>query len=757
VYVIAALCVIGAPLGSAEPARESHDIFVDGKLAPGVTLVNGRVKGKQIVTESLGAQGWAQPMFEVHGLDIDITGLDLAQIRIRMIAEGDASNKPSYGDVGVITSKGGGFNLNQFPFRSYQKNDPDYMMQSADHSATYATRPLGAEFGRITGLQVKTSGGFSMRLGTVQVLIDKSMAEKYPDDPVPDPNWRGGKITRAFAIPVSERVLQNELDSPLGDGNSVWQDGVVQLSAARNETVAFQVIMQAASGLQGVNDVDVTFTGVSNATAHIDNADAVDPGNPYAYIGRHIQLYRTRYVLYDKHGQHGGSPEAAGTLGKYIPEIQIPFEAKWGGAPFAIFPGQTQAVWVDIYIPKDQQAGVYRGEVEVQVAGQPVQVLPVELVVHDFTLPNEFATPGLMFATVPGKHGAKTAAEKVALEKTYRQFFRRHHGGMFKGVKEANDMDAQQWQLLGGDIYTAAEGYAGPGEGVPTQYVFLKMYGGGLKPFGGPGISGTEADWHRGLLQYKKYTDRYTPDSVVAYYVWDEPGHAYKGGMGAFTDWFNQSVAPHIVSFNQKYNADVKMYASISVEDAKAMPLMDIYRGVTREEALQMQRDGDINCSWNGPQGLGHFASALRVVGWQAHYTMTSFWWMWHATAYDNGFDVYRNAYNFRSPYGEVGAGVGMFVYPGTDIYIGKRNPGLAGPIPGTRFFNWRQGFIDAQYLALAGNKSPAKTEAIARRLVSGASLNSGLPGERASIGYPIGEHHYAEARRQLVEIILDE
>ncbi len=184
------------------------------------------------------------------------------------------------------------------------------------------------------------------------------------------------------------------------------------------------------------------------------------------------------------------------------------------------------------------------------------------------------------------------------------------------------------------------------------------------------------------------------------------------------------------------------------------MPAMNIYRALTREEALQMEREGDINCSWNGPQGLGNFASALRVVGWKAFYNRASFWWMWHATAYDDGFDVYRDPYNFRSPYGEEGAGVGMFVYPGTDIYVEKRNPGLAGPVPGSRFMNWRQGFVDAQYLELAAQRNPSATLAIAAKLVSGAKLNSGLPGEQASIGYPIGEKHYANARRQLVDII---
>ncbi len=739
----------------AQPEQRRHDIFFRGELAPGVVLSNAEVRGKEIRTASLGEASWGQPAFELRGLDIDISGLDLAQVHVRIVAEGDSSNKPSYADVGVLTSKPPGFTITQFPFRSYRKKDPDYMMRSADHSPSYARRRAGDDYGSITGLAIKTSGGFSMRISSIQVLIDTAKPDQYPDDPSPDPQWRHGSVARVFAIPVSERVFLNELDSALIESNAVWQGRRITLQGAANETVAFQLIIQAAGGADGLNDVDVKFNGVANGSARIDNAGLANPADPYDYVGRSIQLYRSRYVYYDHHGQHGGSPRAAQTVGKYIPEIQIPFEAKWGGAPFSIFPGQTQAVWVDIYIPRGTPAGDYSGEIEVLVGGEAVSQLPVELQVHDFELPNRPSRLGLMFADVPGKHGARTAAKKLALEKTYRQFFRRHHGGMFRGVKNPDDLTPQQWRLRGGDIYTPAEGYQGPGEGLPTQYLFLKMYGGGLKPFGGSGVSGSEADWHRGLLEYKRMADRYAPDALLAYYVWDEPGHAFKGGLEAFIPWFNTQVAPRVASFNAKYGAEVKLYASVDAKDVGAMPAMDIYRAETRDEALRMEREGDINCSWNGPQGLGHFASALRVVGWKAFYNRTSFWWMWHATAYPDGFDVYRDPYNFRSPYGEEGAGVGMFVYPGTDIYVDKRSPGLAGPVPGSRFLNWRQGFVDAQYLELAAERDPSATLAIAAKMVSGAKLNSGLPGEKASIGYPVGEAHYAAARRQLVDIIL--
>ena len=757
--VIFVILIVGAYAHAALAAdRITHDIFVNGALAPGVKLVGGRVDGNEIHTVPLGEVQWADPMFQLRGLNIDINAFDLSQIHLKIVAEGGYDNKPSYSDVQIYTQSGPVIHIKQFPFRSWQKNKPDYMMKSLAHiGRQYAQAPKGETFRAVTGFGIKAAGGWPMRISKVQILIDKSFVEPYPDDPQPDPHWAGGEITDIFAIPVSERLFRDQVDSPLKAENAVWKNGGVHISGARNETVAFQIILQAAPGDNGVNDVNVVFKDLRQGQDVIDNRGVKNANDPYDYIGRHIQLYRTRYV---HHWQVRGdnAEKAAGTVGQYIPEIQIPFEAQWGGAPFAVFPGKTQAVWVDIYIPKNARAGLYQGMLDVQVAGKVIRRLPVNLTVHDFALPDKPAVASAMLGHPSGKHGAKTAEEKWVLEKVYRQFFRRHHTELFRGfprnISERQLQDPKMWLLRSGRIYTAEHGYAGPGEGVPTTFTFIHMYGGGLKPFGGAGLSGTEADWHRGLLTYVNAARQYAPDALLAYYVWDEPVHSFKGRMPAFIRWFNQYPGPFVKSFNEKYKANIKLYASVNAAEEQEMPLMDIYTAKSRDDALAIAERGDTCAKWNGPQSIGHFASALRIVGWQAFYHNSCFWWMWHATKYDYAFDVYRDPYNFRNQYGEVGPGFGMFVYPGTDTFLAKRNPGLNGPVPGTRFFNWRQGFIDAEYLSLAAGKKPDVVLNIVKDIVSGTNINSGLPGEKNSAGYPSGEARYAAARAMLVEII---
>ena len=75
VSVVAALFLASATTAEAVE-RTVHDIFVDGKLAPGVRLTNGKVVGRQIHTVSLGADAWAKPMFEIDGLNIDISKVE---------------------------------------------------------------------------------------------------------------------------------------------------------------------------------------------------------------------------------------------------------------------------------------------------------------------------------------------------------------------------------------------------------------------------------------------------------------------------------------------------------------------------------------------------------------------------------------------------------------------------------------------------------------------------------------------------------
>jgi hypothetical protein len=187
---------------SLRAERNTVDVFVDGNLGEGIALENGRVEGDVIVTSIIG-KTFGDPALVIKGLDLDISKVNLAQIHLRLVAVGTRDDKPNYAEILVETSDGPSIMIPWFPFRSYNTKDPTYMMKSCEHAEIYATNPEGSHFGRITGFQVKVSsqGGMVMRFSKMQILVDRTLGDKYPDDPQPDPNWKNGRMADVARVP----------------------------------------------------------------------------------------------------------------------------------------------------------------------------------------------------------------------------------------------------------------------------------------------------------------------------------------------------------------------------------------------------------------------------------------------------------------------------------------------------------------------------------------------------------------------------
>jgi hypothetical protein len=185
------------------------------------------------------------------------------------------------------------------------------------------------------------------------------------------------------------------------------------------------------------------------------------------------------------------------------------------------------------------------------------------------------------------------------------------------------------------------------------------------------------------------------------------------------------------------------------------IPGLDAFGVKTLPEAEDTVHEGRQVWLYNGPMTYLNYASGMRICGWKAFYFKCRVWWLWHVNDYSVAHDIYMDPYNFHNQYGEVGAGDGLLIYPGNDKIVKKRSPGLEGPVPCQRFFNWRQGIIDYEYLRLASEKDPEAVQKILDPIVTGASLSCGLPGQTGSVGYPRDDRDYHEARRQLLEIIL--
>ncbi|HCE44280.1 MAG TPA: hypothetical protein DET40_12090 [Lentisphaeria bacterium] len=755
--------VIFSVCASAE--LKTFPIFENGKLMDGVQLVNGEIVNGEILTAELAAEGWAKPRFEVKGFDIDISRYDLAQIKVKIVAVSDKiEQRPNYADVAVLNSKGEALHIQNFPFRAYDSKDPMFMTRALTQTDKYGSMPKGKSYGGITGLSINTGFKAKLRLKEIKVMIETDFESMYPDDPVADPKWKDGKPGDVYAVSVSDRVFQDELDSPLKKGNTVWKKGKVHIAGARMETVAFQVVLECPIGTDGINNVDVKFDSLVKPTGYlpwewfsgwtIDNSQCRNLKDPYYFPKRHFQLYKSRYLKIDKQDNFTNAEivKQAGTIGRSIPDILIPFEAKWGGAPFSIFPGQTQSVWVDVIIPNNAPAGKYEGMVEVTHDGIAVKSVPVELEVYDFDLPEDFSITAFMVVGDLSRYGFK-GEEYCRLVETYRRFLRRNNCYMYYGTENSKENTKRILFSSSGAYFTNAAGYEGRNYAKDDPLNFITFYNGKRRPFGGPEPDGDEKSWHEGLKKWKDKYDGNCPNSQLVFYAWDEPSHNFPGGLGEFRKWLN-AIGPWVKSFNEKYKADVKIYATTWPDEIKGIPYIDACGARNSADAEEMIKAGKQVWLYNGPMTYLNFVSGMRICGWKAFALKANVWWIWESTAYPAGFDMYSNPCNFLNQYGELGEGDGLLLYPGTDTIVTKRSPGLKGPVPCQRFFNWRQGLIDYEYLALASKKNPELARKIADEIVSGASLGCGLPSESKSLGYPRDNTIYDSARKKLAEII---
>ena len=286
----------------------------------------------------------------------------------------------------------------------------------------------------------------------------------YPETEKADPVW--GNLLEE----VGEKRYNT---TPLGDyrsSNSVWDGKTVRLYGARNEFVAFQLLIEAAK----TSLKQVTL----RAPETFQSADRTKTWKP------RVGLFRDWYVK----------------DGDWFPEVCVPLTA-----PFDIptkdnfVPEQkNQSVYVELLIPADAPPGFYRSALTVSAAGvDPIRV-PVEVMVSPLTLPDtlSFDLSLNTYGTLGGPFGLddRTPAYRD-LEREYHRLAHLHratlvvlvysHSGTVSThyapplegegaklhVKDWSDWDAQFGPYLDGSAFADL-----PRKGVPITHFYLPFH-----------------------------------------------------------------------------------------------------------------------------------------------------------------------------------------------------------------------------------------------------------------------------------------
>lgn len=158
---------------------------------------------------------------------------------------------------------------------------------------------------------------------------------------------------------------------PFVDKNIVGDRGQIKLFAAGNETVSFQMIVDAPDG--DVPELSVTSQGLSGDKNGIIAAENI---RVFHMLPVMVQKYPAWYIR-----------SATGTLqpAEFYGPL-VPIDSPQGGQPYNIKKNKRLGLWVDIHVPPAAAGENYKGKLVISTGLASKKSLNIELSVYNFAL-----------------------------------------------------------------------------------------------------------------------------------------------------------------------------------------------------------------------------------------------------------------------------------------------------------------------------------------------------------------------------------
>jgi len=592
--------------------------------------------------------------------------------------------------------------------------------------------------------------------------------------------------------------------------SSVWDGTTISIFGGRNEVVAFNVILEAGGGSSGA--MTVAFNLLSGPGGATITSSAATGNGVFDWTHRQIELFYVRYLqiqglskvsygTYDErhvpqrmrrhwsgNGSGSGTWQDRPDHDKYYPEIAVPLELV---PTFAIASGHNQSIWVDVYIPKSATPGLYQGTVMVKESGVLVKSLPVQLKVYNFTLPDTPSAKTMLYYSAgninhrylgnayinpDGSFGAKA---KLLRD---RHFLLAHRHRISLIGDDASNCDAPgdqpcpEWQArLDGSLFTAANGYDGPGVSVGNTIYSIGTYG------NWSWNTGTQQDMNQHTNAWATWFTQHAPGAEYFLYLIDESPNTAQ--IETWAAWILQNPGP---------GHQVKSMATMSLVTAAAQcpslsiptstlsvgipsqwqPLDDLYSNDTRKRFFMYNAHRPAS----GSMAIEDDGIAARELAWGQYKKHINRWYFWESTYYNNyqgamgETNVFQTARTFGTQstndavMGETGwnysNGDGVLMYPGTDTVYPSDSYGVEGPFASLRLKAWRRGLQDVDYLTLAAAVSPTAVQTLVNQMVPKALWEYGVADPNdptyvlSDISWSNNPDAWEAARAQLAVII---
>ncbi len=607
-------------------------------------------------------------------------------------------------------------------------------------------------------------------------------------------------IKRVWAIDDGERVKKTNLNHHQSDGknNPVWNGSAISLFGARNEFVAFQIILETGdAGAKGVKIVFDSLSLIGPQPYAITNQSKTR--GPFTYTGKCIEMFVEHYVDIKERSKadyiwwSSVRPLPDSDYVGLVPEQLVPFEAPagtkkhgQGGAPFDINMRSNQAVWIDIYIPKAAPTGQYKGTIRIAESGSSQKPISVNLTVHNFTLPEETHLRNGFYPerrSLADRHGLRDTSEAYwAMVRKYQMFLHRHRANL-NHPASPSEFQRNLSAVYSGKYFVADSGYFGPGAGLAPNYYMIgpfdqpnhekrpdKGYVSGFKF-----VSDTNAFrtiWRDSSNWWVNWFRSNSPSTVIAKYGPEEPGiENSETDTSAFPDmrrksrWLKTNPGPgkalaYRVATNIRPDlrgvVDVWFCGGTQSGYKHTKNKWNLYpMGYVVDSARAARNRGERVGLYGGTRpSYGTEAIDAPAIDQRANcwimwkYGIDEYWY-WSINSFGersgNPYNPWEQDWRYKSN------GDGTLVYAGENKGSEPGDDrGIAGPIAGIRLKNWRRGVQDYEYLFIAHSLG-IKTQDIVNTVVPAAfdHVSSYQQPPWAQRGY-----QYEHARQQIARLI---
>jgi len=622
-------------------------------------------------------------------------------------------------------------------------------------------------------------------------------------------------VAQVWANEGGDKVTRDELRATNDSGavlNSVWDGTTVSLFGARNEVVAFNLVLEAPTA--EATNVNVTLAGLAGPDGAAITTRPASGDDLFNYVGRDIELFYVRYLEikgistdlfyagydyderhipercrrpYDEEdGSGSGSWEDRPCHNKLYPDVAVPIELY---SPFAIPAGTNQSIWGDVYIPKTAPAGDYTGTIEVTENGALTWQTPIRLRVRDFALPDLPNARTMLFYSPENINdrylgednlypdpGTTVYTQSLELADRHFQIVHRHKISLIDGYTEIERLGDAWTSRLSGELFTAAQGYDGVGVGVGNNVYSIGTYG------SWPWQGGTQAEMRANTDAWANWfeSQAFASTDYFLYLIDESDDYAQ---IEQWAGWINDNPGP-----GQRLMSMATTPLPTAAANTPALDIPTSWYSVGLTDEWQNAVD---SCVTNADKrfymynsnrpGSGSFAIedegvALRELAWGQYKMRVDRWFYWESTYYNNdqGNTGQTNVFQQAQTYGDFDEvddvlgetgwnylnGDGVLLYPGTDTRFPQDSYGVQGPFASLRLKHWRRGIQDVDYLTLAAVISPTRTAEIVAGIVPTVLWEYGVSDPEdptwllADISWSIDPDDWEAARAELADII---